>query len=143
MQILAVQLQRLPFLGAAPFFLARAAELDPGWNGGAIFGIYVSYYGSMPSYLGGDLAKAEAAYQRALGYSKGGSASLYVSYATSVCVPKEDYQGFKDALGRAIAIDPNAAPENRLETILAQKNARRLLAEAGKYFILSEGDSTP
>ena len=129
------------YLGAAPAFLARAAELDPGWNSGAIYGLYLSYYAGMPSYLGGDPAKAEEAYRKALGYSKGGSASLYVSYATSICVPKEDRSGFKAALEKALAIDPDARPEGRLETIIAQKNAKRLLAETDKYFIAPEGET--
>jgi predicted anti-sigma-YlaC factor YlaD len=129
------------YLGVAPLFLSRAAELDPGWNGGAIYGMFVSYYGGMPDYLGGSLAKAEEAYAKALGYSKGGNASLFVSYASSICVPKEDYAGFKSALEKALAIDPDARPEGRLETVLAQKNAKRLLAEADKYFLLPEGES--
>jgi predicted anti-sigma-YlaC factor YlaD len=129
------------YLGAAPIFLARAAELDPGWNGGAIYGLYLSYYAGMPSFLGGDPIKAEDAYKRALAYSKGGSASLFVSYASSICVPKEDYAGFKAALQKALAIDPNAAPESRLETVLAQQNARRLLAESEKYFMAPDGDA--
>jgi predicted anti-sigma-YlaC factor YlaD len=131
------------YLGTAPLFLARAAELDPGWNGGAIYGIYLSYYAGMPSYLGGDPAKAEDAYKKALGYSKGGTASLFVSYASSICVPREDYAGFKAALEKALAIDPNAAPESRLETVIAQKNARRLLANAANYFMISEGEPAP
>jgi predicted anti-sigma-YlaC factor YlaD len=131
------------FLGAAPLFLARAAELDPGWNGGAIYGIYLSYYAGMPSFLGGDMAKAEAAYQKALGYSKGGTASLFVSYASSICVPREDPAGFKAALAKALAIDPNAAPESRLETVIAQRNARRLLADIDTYFPDTEGDPAP
>jgi predicted anti-sigma-YlaC factor YlaD len=129
------------YLGAAPIFLARAAELDPGWNKGAIYSLYLSYYAGMPDYLGGSLDKAEEAYQKALGYTKGGSAGLYVTYASSVCVPKEDYEGYKAFLGKALAIDPNADPEGRLETVIAQKNAKRLLAEAEKYFILPEGVS--
>ena len=131
------------YLGTAPLFLARAAELDPDWNGGAIDSIYLSYYAGMPGFLGGDLAKAEAAYKKALALSKGGSASLFVSYASSICVPKEDYEGFKAAIARALAIDPDAVPEIRLETIIAQKNARRLLADAGRYFVIPEGEPTP
>jgi predicted anti-sigma-YlaC factor YlaD len=131
------------YLGAAPLFLARAAELDPGWNEGAIYGIYLSYYGGMPSYLGGDQAKAEEAYDKALAYSKGGTASLFVSYATFVCVPKNDYKGFRAALEKALAIDPDLVPSNRLETVLAQRNARRLLAAAADYFVLPEGETTP
>jgi predicted anti-sigma-YlaC factor YlaD len=129
------------YLGVAPAFLARAAELDPGWNSGAIYGIYLSYYAGMPDYLGGDPAKADQAYEKALAYSKGGSASLFVSYATSICVPREDLAGFKAALGKALAIDPDAAPESRLETVLAQRNAKRLLAESNKYFIATEGET--
>jgi len=128
------------YLGVAPLLLARAAELDPGWNSGAIYGIYVSYYAGMPSFLGGDMSKAEKAYERALSYSKGGSASLFVSYASSICVPKEDLAGFKASLAKALAIDPNAVPESRLETVIAQKNARRMLADADKYFSSSEGE---
>jgi predicted anti-sigma-YlaC factor YlaD len=129
------------YLGVAPIFLARAAQLDPGWNAGAVYGIYLSYYAGMPDYLGGDPAKADDAYNKALAYSKGGSASLYVSYATSICVPREDYAGFKAALEKALAIDPNARPDGRLETVIAQKNAKRLLAEADKYFIAPEGET--
>jgi predicted anti-sigma-YlaC factor YlaD len=128
------------YLGAASLFLARAAELDPGWNGGAIYGIYLSYYAGMPSYLGGDMAKAEEAYKKAIEYSKGGSASLFVSYATAICIPKEDAAGFKEALDKALAIDPNANPSNRLETVIAQRSARRLLAQSDIYFSSPEGE---
>ncbi len=131
------------YLGAAPLFMARAAELDPGWNSGALYGLYLSYYAGMPDFLGGSMAKAEEAYARALGYSKGRSASLYVTYATSVCVPKEDLAAFKAALGKALAIDPDSVPQSRLETVIAQRNAKRLLADTGKYFTQAEGETTP
>jgi predicted anti-sigma-YlaC factor YlaD len=129
------------YLGAAPLFLARAAELDPAWNSGAIYGIYATYYAGMPDYLGGSLAKAEDCYAKALKYSKGGNASLFVTYASSICVPKEDYAGFKASLEKALAIDPLADPSSRLETVLAQRNARRLLAESDKYFVIPERET--
>jgi Predicted integral membrane protein len=128
------------YLGAAPRFLARADQLDPGWNEGAIQSLFMSFYAGMPDYLGGDLKKAQEYYTKALAYSKGGTASLLVSYATGLCVPKEDYEGFKAALSKALAIDPDARPEGRLETVMAQRKAKRLLEEAGKYFVLTEGD---
>jgi predicted anti-sigma-YlaC factor YlaD len=131
------------YLGVASPFLARAVELDPGWNKGALYGLYLSYYAGMPDFLGGDMAKAEAAYAKALAYSKGGSASLFVTYASSVCVPKEDAAGFREALGKALALDPAADPSSRLETVLAQRNARRLLAEADTLFDSSGGEPTP
>jgi predicted anti-sigma-YlaC factor YlaD len=131
------------YLGAAPRFLDRAAALDPGWNKGAIYGLYLSYYAGMPVYLGGDMAKAEEAYAKALAYSKGGSASLFVTYASSICIPKEDYEGFKAAIEKALAIDPDSVPESRLETVIAQKNARRLMKMAGDYFMSTQQGETP
>lgn len=127
-------------LGAVPAMLARAAALDPGWDRGAIYELYFPYYASMPDYLGGSRAKAEAAYAKALAYSKGDSASLFVSRATSICIPDDDYAGFKAALERALAVDPAADPDSRLANAIAQDRARRLLAEAGTYFNLSKGE---
>jgi len=129
------------YLGVAPAFLARAAELDPAWNSGAIYGILASYYAGMPDYLGGDMSKAEAAYAKALEYSKGGTASLFVTYATSICEPKGDREGFEVSLKKALAVDPDARPDSRLETVLAQRDAKRLLADEGKLFEdAQEGD---
>jgi hypothetical protein len=130
------------YLGAAPRFLTRAEALDPGWNSGAIYGIYLSYYAGMPDYLGGDMAKAQASYEKALAYSKGGTASLFVSYAQSICIPKEDYAGFKAALDKALAIDASKAGDGRLETVLAQRGARDLLAHADQYFISTEQEDS-
>ncbi|MDP3177390.1 MAG: TRAP transporter TatT component family protein, partial [Spirochaetaceae bacterium] len=130
-------------LGAASAFLARAAELDPGWNKGAIWELYVTYYASMPPYLGGDPAKAIDAYEKTVSYSKGVSPSIYVTYATAICVPNDDYDGYKSSLERALAIDPDADPDARLATALAQGRARRLLEGASKYFILPEGEYQP
>ena len=131
------------YLGAAPRFLERAATLDPGWNKGAIYGLYLSYYAGMPDYLGGDRAKAEEAYAKALAYSKGGSASLFVTYASSICIPKDDYEGFRAAIEKALAIDPDSVPESRLETVIAQRNARRLMKGAGDYFMSTQQGETP
>jgi predicted anti-sigma-YlaC factor YlaD len=125
-------------LGAAGPFLARAAELDPGWNDGAIYEVYLPYYASLPPYMGGDREKALDAYEKALGYSKGRSASLFVAYATSICVPADDYSGYRAALERALAIDAQSRPEARLATVVAQKRARWLLETADRYFDISE-----
>lgn len=127
-------------LGAAGLFLARAVELDPGWNEGAIYEIYLPYYASLPAFLGGDRNKAFEAYEKARSYSGGRSASLFVAYATSICQPDDDYPGFRAALERALAIDPDARPEARLATVLARDKARWLLDSADRYFIIDEGE---
>jgi len=127
-------------LGVAGLLVARAAELEPGWNEGAIQEFYLQYYAGLPAYLGGDRAKALAAYEKALSYSGGRSASLFVAYATSICRPDDDYEGYRAALERALALDPAARPENRLAAELARRDARFLLDTADRYFIIDKGE---
>ena len=134
-------ISRAPITWESPRPSSPARPTDPAWDSGAIYGILTSYYAGMPDYLGGDMSKAEAAYARALDYSKGGTASLFVTYATSICEPKGDRAGFEASLKQALAVDPDARPDSRLETVLAQRDAKRLLADEGKLFEdAQEGD---
>ncbi|MBL8965991.1 MAG: hypothetical protein JNG85_03215 [Spirochaetaceae bacterium] len=130
-------------LAPAMALLARANELEPGWNAGSIEELYVSVYASLPDYMGGGMAKAEDAFRLAEGYSKGGSASLYVTYATSIAVTKDDYPGFVAALKKALAVDPDDRPESRLPIVLARRRAEVLLTQANRYFLLPEGVEQP
>jgi len=127
-------------MGAANLLLARATELDPDWNEGALHELNFQYYASLPPFLGGDRAKALDYYERALATSGGKSASLFVAYATSICRPDDDYAGYKAALERALAIDPDARSETRLATVLARRNAAWLLSTADRYFIVEDGE---
>lgn len=125
--------QSAHYLAAAPRFLLRAADLDPAWNHGSIFSLLMAYYAGMPDYLGGDMAKALGYYDRARAYS-GDSASLQLSYARSICLPKGDEAGFKAALAKVLAVDLKTAGDSRLETVLAQRSARLLLAKESELF---------
>ncbi|MGO8693750.1 MAG: TRAP transporter TatT component family protein [Rectinemataceae bacterium] len=127
-------------LGAVPALLSRAAALEPGWDNGAVYALYFPYYASLPDYLGGSRAKAEEAYAKALTYSKGLSASLFVSRATSICIPDDDYDGYTAALEKALAVNLDADPDSRLANVIAQDRARRLLADADKYFSITKGE---
>ncbi len=55
-----------------------------------------------------------------------------------ISVKNQDAAEFRDLLGKALAIDVDAFPANRLENVLAQRRARWLLAHIGDFF-LSEG----
>lgn len=123
-----------------PALLSRAAALEPGWDNGAVYALYFPYYASLPDYLGGSRAKAEEAYAKALTYSKGLSASLFVSRATSICIPDDDYDGYTAALEKALAVNLDADPDSRLANVIAQDRARRLLADADKYFSITKGE---
>ena len=114
--------------------MARAYELDPDFNSGAIDDFYILFYASLPETLGGDKAKAEIHYKRALEKSRGLAAGPYVSYAASICVPAQDYDRFRENLEKALAIDPDEDPSNRLVNILSQRKARHMLEYAYEYF---------
>jgi len=116
------------------FMMARAYELDPDFNNGAIDDFYILYFSSVPESMGGDKAKAEIHYKRALEKTRGLAAGPYVSYAQAVCVPAQDYDTFKDNLEKALAIDPSEDPSSRLVNILSQRKARYMLENAYEYF---------
>ncbi|MDR3341346.1 MAG: TRAP transporter TatT component family protein [Treponema sp.] len=129
---------RLPEITA---LIHRAYELDPDFNNGAIDDFYVLFYASLPETLGGDKSKVGTHFKRAVEKSKGRTASPYVSYAEAVCIPAQDYDTFKTYLEKALALEVNADPANRLVNILSQRKAQYLLDTASRYFLdLDSGD---
>jgi predicted anti-sigma-YlaC factor YlaD len=122
---------RIPELTA---LIGRAYELDPDFNQGALDDFYVLFYASLPEGMGGDHSLVEPHYQKALEKSRGLSASPYVSYATAVAIPAQDYETFKTCLEAALAIDVDKEPMTRLANILSQQKARYLLDSAPDFF---------
>ena len=114
--------------------IAKAYELDPDFNNGAIDDFYILFYASMPESLGGDKEKAETHFKLAVEKTKGLSAGPYVSYASAICVPAHDYDKFKETLEKALAVDPDEDPSARLVNIISQRKARFMLDNAYKYF---------
>jgi predicted anti-sigma-YlaC factor YlaD len=113
----------------------RAYELDPDFNSGALDDFYVLAYASLPEAMGGNKALVETHYQRALEKSEGRLAGPYVSYAQAVSIPAQDYDTFKVCLEKALDLDPDADPGNRLANTLSQRKARFLLDNALAYFV--------
>jgi predicted anti-sigma-YlaC factor YlaD len=121
--------------------MARAYELDPDFNSGAIDEFYIQFYAALPETMGGDKAKSEIHFNRALEKSNFLSAGPYVSYARSICVPAQDYDGFMENLEKALAIDPDEDPSIRLMNILSQRRAQYMLDTAYDYFSFLPYDS--
>jgi predicted anti-sigma-YlaC factor YlaD len=119
-------------------YIDRAYELDPDFNAGALDDFYVLAYASLPPAMGGDPSRVGLHFGRALEKSGGKLAGPYVSYAQAVALPSQDYDAFRSNLQRALELDVNADPANRLVNILAQRKARELLNRAGDYFFLTE-----
>ena len=127
-------------LPAAAALMDRVFKLDPEYSTGAIHEFYILYYGSLPEYMGGSLKKAREHYIQAVAISKGKSATPFLSLATAVTVKEQNISEFKDLLNKALKIDPEAAPENRLVNVLNQRKAQWLLEHAEDFFLETEGE---
>jgi predicted anti-sigma-YlaC factor YlaD len=129
---------RLPELTAA---IARAYDLDPDFNQGALDDFYVLFYSSVPEGMGGDKSRVDIHYQRALEKGEGRLAGPYVSYAQAVCIPAQDVETFTSCLESALAINIKDDRANRLVNTLAQRKARYLLNSAPDLFADLDADS--
>ena len=72
---------------------------------------------------------------RAVAISSGKRAAPYVSLAETVSVGTQDRAEFEALLKKALAVDPDAAPQLRLANTVAQRRASWLLARADQLFL--------
>ena len=117
----------------------RALELDESFGDGMIHDTFISVYGSLPPSLGGGEERARYHFRRAVELSEGKTSSPYVALATTISVPRQDVEEFRRLLEKALAIDPDSSPQNRLVNIITQNKARWLLEHIDDYFLLDEG----
>jgi predicted anti-sigma-YlaC factor YlaD len=129
-------------LPRAAALMDKVKELNPNYGAGAIHDFYILYYGSLPDYMGGDLNLAREHFEKAVKLSKGKSGSSYISLATTVSVKKQDHKEFANLLKKALEIDPEADPENRLVNTLNRRKACWLLNHIRDYFLLDEEEKT-
>jgi predicted anti-sigma-YlaC factor YlaD len=116
--------------------IARAGELDPSYDSGAIETFLITWESSRP--VGSSSARAHEHFERAVELSEGRLASPYLAYAESVCVQEQKRDEFQQLLQRALDIDVNAVPEWRLQNVIAQRRAAWLLAHTSDWFLDEE-----
>jgi predicted anti-sigma-YlaC factor YlaD len=121
-------------LAAVEALMRRALALDEGFTLGAIHDFFIVYEGSRTA-VGGSAEKARQHLERAVALSQGQRAGPLVSFAETVDVAKQDRADFERLLNQALAIDPDAAPAQRLANLIAQRRARWLLGRADELFI--------
>lgn len=123
-------LARLPEVEA---MLDRALDLDEAWNGGALHEFAINLE---PTRAGApDDAALERHYRRALELSAGSRASLHVTYAEVAAIPRQDRGQFTELLERALGVDIDADPDQRLLNVIAQQRARWLLENIDEFFL--------
>jgi hypothetical protein len=121
----------LPMVAA---MMRRVLTLDEGYGGGAAHEFFIAYEGGRAS-VGGSVAAARQHFERAVELAGGKRASPYVSFAESVSVAAQDRAEFEKLLRQALAVDPEALPDERLANIVAQRRARWLLGRTEDLFI--------
>jgi len=117
----------------------RALELDPDWQQGMLHETLIGFE-ALPAAMGGSLDRARQHYERALALSGGKRPSVQVSWASNVSVKQQHRHEFETLLNQALAIDPDAQPDQRLQTLIAQEHARILLQQADDLFLDDEDD---
>jgi predicted anti-sigma-YlaC factor YlaD len=125
----------LPTIGGAVAVLEKAASLNPDYNDGAIWDVLTSFYAGAPADFGGSMDRALETHQKALEVSKGKTPGPYVTYAQAICISTQDYNGFDEALEKALSINPDDNPSTRLASTISQEKARFLQNNRDNYFI--------
>ncbi len=114
----------------------RALELDENYAGGAIHNFMISYEMNRPGVAGDPVARARKHFERSVALSHGTDASPFVALAEAVTIQKQDVKEFESLLNRALAINPDARPDNRLVNTVMQRRARWLLSRKSELFLV-------
>ena len=115
----------------------RALALDEGYDRGALHEPMIVFE-SAPAMMGGSLERARRHFERAVALSEGRRAGPYVTWARASAIPRQARAEFEDALGRALAVDVEAVPADRMLNLISQERARRMLARVDDYFFADE-----
>jgi hypothetical protein len=118
----------------AAALVRRGLALDEGFGAGAGHDFMIAYEGGRLA-VGGSLTEARRHLDRALALSQGRRAAPLVGFAETVSVGRQDKAEFKQLLDRALAVDPDAVPDQRLANVLAQRRARWLLGRVDELFV--------
>ena len=129
----AAMLARLPEVEA---MIERALELDEDWREGALHAFQVQLAAARPGEP--DYDAIQRHYERALQLSQGKDASLYLAYAETVAVPKQNRAEFDALIAKALAVDVDADRNRRLLNALAHRRAEWLRERADELILTLE-----
>jgi predicted anti-sigma-YlaC factor YlaD len=121
-------------LAAVQAMMRRTLALDEDYEDGAVHEAMIVLE-ALPEFMGGSPERARTHFRRAVELSQGRKATPYVLLAGSVSVAKQDRAEFERLLRDAVAVDPDARPRSRLETIVMQRRAAMLLERADDLFL--------
>lgn len=116
-------------------------KLDPEFEKSSIHDFYISYYGSLPEYMGGSNAKARENFKKSVEFSDGKLISPFVSLATSVSINTQNFKEFRELLNRAAVFNVDLNPENRLVNIINKRKAKWYLENEEDFFLVTDKET--
>ena len=127
-------LSRVADLPVVKTLIHSALSLDPEYDAGALHVLMISLEGGLGKEMGGNPAAARRHFDEAVRLSDGQQASPYLSLAESVAIAEQDIEEFKELVEAALAVDPDARPEWRLQNVLSHRRALWLLNRMPELF---------
>jgi predicted anti-sigma-YlaC factor YlaD len=112
----------------------RALALDPDFESGSIHGFLINYELARQGVSGDPAARAKRHFDREVALTHGQLAAPFVSLAEAVSVPHQDRAEFDTLLKRALAVNPDARPEWRLQNLMTQRRAQWLMTREDDLF---------
>ena len=114
----------------------RVAELDENFGAGAVPEFLITLEAAHSGVKPEEQQKLmRQHFERAVEHSQGKRAGTFVSFAENACVPAQNSAEFQSLLEKALAVDPDADPDNRLANLVAQRRARWLLNHIDDLFL--------
>jgi hypothetical protein len=114
--------------------MTRVDELDPSFHFAGADMFFGVYYASRPRILGGDPAKAKAAFERVHKTTKGKYLMTHVLNARWYAVAVQDRELFKQLLTKVMESPSGELPQSRLTDEAAKRKAGLLLEKIDDYF---------
>ncbi len=112
--------------------------MDESYGNGLLHDAMVSLE-AVPESMGGSPARARAHYERSVELSRDTRVGTHLSWAWRVAVGRQDRQAFEQALEKALAVDLDRSPKDRLANAVNQSFATYLLTQADRLFLSDEG----
>jgi hypothetical protein len=121
----------LPWVEA---LMERVLELDPGFYYGGPHLFQAILLSARPEQFGGNLKKAEEHFQKARTYGQGKFLMTDVYYAEYYARQTLNRDLFVSTLKRVLATSAQVEPDLTLANTLAQRKAKKLLAQVDEFF---------
>lgn len=112
----------------------RGLALDETWHTGALHEVMITLE-STGDMVGGSEARARKHFARAVELQHGLSPGPYVALAMGISVANQQRAEFEDLMRRALAVDPEKDPSNRLVILLTQARAKVQLDHVDSLFV--------